>query len=321
MAYYRPSYTLGENMIEFISEISERVGFLKAQKNFLKKDDVIIKRTSSLLKDSLSEKEFKSVFSQENIKGNKEAIIRAKNLKESYEKVEKLDITQVFGIKKLNYLISKKLSDDAGEFRKERNRVFELFGETFITSPPEVVESILESILGWARESENTLHPLILSSVLHYETVMLNPFSSYNEELAIILQTEILRRWREVFDYINLEEEIMLDKEGYTKALLKSQSSGRMDLFIEFILKKTELSLCKIKTSTQKEPMSEYVKRLIDSMELGTAYTSRAIMNELGLKSKENFRKNYLDPAMRENLIKMTVPDKPNSRNQRYVRM
>lgn len=46
-----------------------------------------------------------------------------------------------------------------------------------------------------------------------------------------------------------------------------------------------------------------------------------ALMEKLGLKSKEGFRRNYLSPAMNMNLIRMTIPDKPNSRNQRYIKV
>lgn len=55
-------------------------------------------------------------------------------------------------------------------------------------------------------------------------------------------------------------------------------------------------------------------------MEYDVPYTGNALMERLGLKSKEGFRRNYLHPAMELNLTAMTLPDKPNSRNQRYVR-
>ena len=43
-------------------------------------------------------------------------------------------------------------------------------------------------------------------------------------------------------------------------------------------------------------------------------------MERLGLKAKEGFRRNYLRPAIELDLIRMTIPDKPKSRNQRYIR-
>ena len=50
-------------------------------------------------------------------------------------------------------------------------------------------------------------------------------------------------------------------------------------------------------------------------------YTSKALMDKLGLKSREGFRRNYLHPAIELNLIRMTISDKPNSRNQRYIKV
>jgi hypothetical protein len=38
----------------------------------------------------------------------------------------------------------------------------------------------------------------------------------------------------------------------------------------------------------------------------------------LGLKDRKSFRALYLQPALKAGLISMTIPDKPNSRLQRY---
>ncbi|MFR8221948.1 MAG: Fic family protein [Blautia faecis] len=40
------------------------------------------------------------------------------------------------------------------------------------------------------------------------------------------------------------------------------------------------------------------------------------------MKSKETFRKNYfLHPAIKLDLIRMTIPDKPRSRSQKYIKL
>ena len=41
-------------------------------------------------------------------------------------------------------------------------------------------------------------------------------------------------------------------------------------------------------------------------------------MKRLGLLHKPTFRKNYLHPALDQKLIERTIPDKPNSWNQKY---
>lgn len=42
------------------------------------------------------------------------------------------------------------------------------------------------------------------------------------------------------------------------------------------------------------------------------------LMELLGLSHRATFRKNYLNPALEQNLIERTIPDKPNSKNQKY---
>lgn len=44
----------------------------------------------------------------------------------------------------------------------------------------------------------------------------------------------------------------------------------------------------------------------------------QAIQDVLGLSDREHFRKVYLAPALEQGLVEMTLPDKPNSRSQRY---
>ena len=49
--------------------------------------------------------------------------------------------------------------------------------------------------------------------------------------------------------------------------------------------------------------------------------TSNEIMKKLNIKSKETLRKVYLNPAIKEDLISLTIPDKPTSKNQMYFKI
>jgi len=42
------------------------------------------------------------------------------------------------------------------------------------------------------------------------------------------------------------------------------------------------------------------------------------IQDTLGLSHRENFRANYLKPALDQGFVEMTIPDKPNSSQQKY---
>ncbi len=78
--------------------------------------------------------------------------------------------------------------------------------------------------------------------------------------------------------------------------------------------------------STQVTPqVSTQVKlepnRLASLLDFCSVPRSRREMQDFcGIKTTEYFRKNIIKPMLNENLIKPTIPDKPNSRNQKYIK-
>ncbi len=47
--------------------------------------------------------------------------------------------------------------------------------------------------------------------------------------------------------------------------------------------------------------------------------TNAELMKEFELKNRTKFRRKYITPLLREDLISMTIPDKPNSPDQKYI--
>lgn len=143
-----------------------------------------------------------------------------------------------------------------------------------------------------------------------------------NGRMARLWHTAILSKWKPIFEYIPIESQIEKFQDGYYQAIAQCHSEGTSNIFIEFMLKQVDMVLDDIskQISDDTEQMTEYVKKLLSAMEMDTSYTATCLMKKLGLKSKETFRKNYLNPAMELNLVEMTVPEKPRSRNQRYIR-
>ena len=62
------------------------------------------------------------------------------------------------------------------------------------------------------------------------------------------------------------------------------------------------------------------IYKLLEIMEPLKPMTATQIMNKLGIKSKVTLRKQYLDPAIKEEVIKLTISDKPTSKNQMYYK-
>lgn len=60
------------------------------------------------------------------------------------------------------------------------------------------------------------------------------------------------------------------------------------------------------------------VEALLSVLNTGEALTRSELMERMGLANREHFRKAYLEEALKSGRLERTVPDKPNSRNQRY---
>ena len=136
--------------------------------------------------------------------------------------------------------------------------------------------------------------------------------------MARLWHTAILLQWNPIFEYIPIESQIEKFQNDYYDAIAKCHVQGESTIFIEFMLSQIDKIIDEIagQMAEGSGQMTEYLKRMLDVMEYDVPYTANAIMEMLGLKSKETFRKNYMNPALKHNLVKMTFPDKPNSKNQ-----
>lgn len=71
-----------------------------------------------------------------------------------------------------------------------------------------------------------------------------------------------------------------------------------------------------IKTVITDLKVTPQVKKLVMVME--GIMTREKLQRKLALSDREYFRTNYLIPAIKNEIIEMTIPDKPKSKNQKY---
>lgn len=326
---YVPPYTISNRMLELVSTISEKIGKITSHKELesrphLRKNNRIESIHSSLKieANSLTLSEVRDVINGHLVLGDQKEIQEVKNAYAAYEKIKEIDPLNINELKKIHGIMTYRTVEESGVFRKGNEGVFSGNECIFVAPPPQLVPELMENLFAWLKESEGKVHPLIIAAVFHYEFVFIHPFADGNGRMARLWHTVILYQWRKVFEYIPLESQIEKFQVEYYDAIARCHVNGNSDVFIEFMLDMIDKILDEVMIQINQSvvEMSEYVKRLLDCMEYDVPYTANIIMERLGLKSKETLRKNYLNPAMKLNLITMTIPEKPKSKNQRYVK-
>lgn len=330
MDNYKPPFTITNEILSYVSSISEKIGCITAinsleAKPHLRKNNRIksIHASLKIEANSLSLGQVRDVINGKNVLGEQKEIQEIKNAYIAYDKISEINPYSIKDLKKFHGIMTKYVVEESGEFRRGEEGVFSGDQCIFMAPPAQFVPELMEDLFRWMQESKYSVHPLILSSVFHYEFVFIHPFSDGNGRMARLWHTAILTKWKPIFEYIPIESQIEKFQEEYYDAIAKCHVNGESTIFIEFILSQIDKVLDDIskQVSEDNEQLSEHIKKMLDVMEYDIPYTSKSLMEKLELKSKEGFRRNYLRPAIEMNLIHMTIPDKPNSRNQRYVKV
>lgn len=330
MGNYKPPFTITNEILSYVSSISEKIGRITAVGNLesrphLRKNNRI-KSVHSSLKieaNSLSLGQVRDVIDGKAVLGRQTEIQEVKNAYAAYERISEIHPYSIRDLKKFHGIMTKYILDESGVFRHGEEGVFRGDECIFMAPPARLVPQLMDDLFSWMAEVKNSLHPLILSSIFHYEFVFIHPFSDGNGRMARLWHTAILSHWKPVFEYITMESQIEKFQDEYYAAIAKCHADKASTIFIAFMLAQIDKILDDISVQIKEdnEHLSEYIKKLLKVMEYDIPYTSKALMEKLGLKSKEGFRRNYLRPAIDLHLIHMTIPEKPNSRNQRYVKV
>lgn len=329
MGDYKPPFAITNEIISYVSSISEKIGRITATGNLeakphLRKNNRIQSVHASLKieANSLSLGQVRDVINGKSVLGEQKEIQEVKNAYAAYARVSEIDPYSLEHLKRFHGIMTNTVVEESGEFRRGEEGVFNGDRCIFMAPPARYVPQLMDELFGWMKEAQGSVHPLILSSVFHYEFVFIHPFSDGNGRMARLWHTAILTKWNPIFEYIPIESQIEKFQDEYYDAIAKCHVDGASTIFIVFMLSQIDKILddCSVRLSEENAQFSECIKKLLAVMEYDIPYTSSALMEKLGVRSREGFRRNYLRPAIENNLIRMTIPDKPNSRNQRYVK-
>jgi len=97
----------------------------------------------------------------------------------------------------------KGLVDDPGQLHRGDVGIYRGNQLVHMAPPASQVPHLVDELLGWL--STTDLHPLIASSVFHYEFEFIHPFADGNDRMGRLWQTLIFSHWRAELAWLPVE--------------------------------------------------------------------------------------------------------------------
>ena len=244
MGKYKPPFTITNKILSHVASISEKIGRITAISNLeakphLRKNNRIKSIHSSLKieANSLTFGQVRDVINGKTVFGEQREIQEVKNAYAAYERLSEINPYNIRQLKQFHGIMTKYFVEESGEFRSGEEGVFNGNQCIFMAPPAQLVPQLMDELFTWMKEAKDNVHPLILSSVFHYEFVFIHPFSDGNGRTARLWQTAILAHWKDLFKYIPIESIIRKHQEEYYTAIQNCNNAGNSNEFIEFMLK------------------------------------------------------------------------------------
>ncbi len=319
MGAYQPPYTITPEILNRVADISEAIGRLTvltehARALRLRRINRIrtIHGSLAIEGNTLSEAQITAILEGKRVIAPPREVQEVKNALAAYELFDTWKPEAEKDLLEAHRILMSGLIDEAGLYR--HGNVGVMAGQQVIhmAPPSERAPHLMDDLFGWLATTD--VHPLVASSVFHYEFEFIHPFADGNGRMGRLWQSLILARWNPLFADIPVESLIFEHQAEYYQAIQESSIQTDCAPFIAFML----WMILDTVTSSTPEVTQEVTPEVRLLAVLAGEMTRQQLKESLGLKDDEHFRKTYLLPALEAGLIEMTVPDKPRSSKQKY---
>jgi Fic family protein len=313
---YQPPYTITSEILGLVARISEAVGRLNVlteQFRALRLQRIsrilTIRGSLAIEGNTLSEAQITAILDGKRVIAPPREVQEVRNALAAYDHFENWQPEVEKDLLEAHRLLMSGLIDEAGIYR--RGGVGVMAGRRVIhmAPPADRVPQLMSDLCRWLAATD--AHPLIAGSVFHYEFEFIHPFADGNGRLGRLWQSLILARWNPLFANIPVESLVFEHQHEYYEALQESTNRTDSAPFIAFMLR---MILDAVTTTAPQ--VTPQVGELV--LALQGEMSREALQTTLGLQDRKSFRERYIRPALADGLIEMTIPDKPNSRLQKY---
>ena len=316
---YQPPYTITPEILNRVAAISETIGRLtvltdQAKALRLRRINRIrtIHGSLAIEGNTLSEAQITAILDGKQVIAPPREVQEVKNALAAYDRFStwKPDVEK--DLLEAHRILMSGLIDEAGMYRHGGVGVMADQQVIHMAPPADRVLQLMADLFDWLAATD--AHPLITSSVFHYEFEFIHPFADGNGRMGRLWQSLILSSWNPLFADIPVESLIFEHQAEYYHAIQESTLQTDSAPFIAFMLR---MILDTVTASTPE--VAPEVTPEVRLLSVLTGEMTRLQLKEaLGLKDDEHFRKAYLLPALEAGLIEMTIPDKPRSSKQKY---
>ena len=286
-----PPYEINNNMLNLVADIMKEIGEISNYLDFDKKPNLrkqnrinSIHSSLAIENNQLSKNQVKDVIDGHMVIGAQKDIQEVKNAYNAYEEIDNINPYDIEELKRIHGIMTFLTVEESGKFRNHNEGVKDRDKVIFVAPPYPQFLNEIEKLFKWINEEKDNIHPLILSSVFHYEFVSIHPFSDGNGRMARLWQTTLLSKWKEIFKYLPIESMIKKYQKDYYDAIAISNTKGNSDAFIEFMLKmiyETILETKKINKKESRYELSDIQNKIVKSIETNSYITQIEIANNL----------------------------------------
>ena len=324
---YSPPYTITPAILSLVAEIAGEVGRLAALTGTahvpkLRRENRIrsIHASLAIENNTLSLDQVTAVISGKRVLGLPREIQEVKNAFAAYEAMPSWKPFSVKDLLAAHRLMLDGLVDDPGKFRTRSVGIAKGARIVHLAPPAARVPGLMKDLLGWLKRTD--AHPLIGGCVFHYELEFIHPFADGNGRIGRLWQTLILSRWNPLFAFLPVESVIRDRQADYYRVLATCDKAGNSTGFIEFLLNAVLTALREVggKHSSGEqvsEQVSEQVAKILRACTKGPK-TKAELLKSAGLANAYLNYKRHILPLIQSGIIEMTLPEKPNSRLQKY---
>jgi len=237
---FTPPFTITTEILNLVADISQQVGrldvsALSASPQLRKQNRIkTLAGTLAIEGNTLTEEQITAVIEGKPVLGSVRELAEVKGAIAAYDALPTWPPDNVDHLLTAHGLMMSEILTNARRFRDKAVGIQKGKEVHHVAPPAHQVSGLMADLAQWLKQAKD--HPLITSSVFHYEFEFIHPFSDGNGRMGRLWQTLILSQWHPLFLSLPLESVIKDHQQQYYQALEDADQQADSTPFIHFML-------------------------------------------------------------------------------------